>query len=100
MPLARQKAALASFPTLVELGNAVLRIRRTHANGGSNSIADVVLLLLLLLIDCGVLDASGDPIVVAAGDVMVAMCKSQVFLSVLYVHSSTRYYWSTEYNTM
>ena len=71
MPLARQKAALASFPTLVELGRAVLRIRRTHAKGGSNSMAEV---LLLLWADCGVLAVSGDPSVdaaVAAGSVMV-----------------------------
>lgn len=42
MPLARQKAALASLPTLVELGSAFLRMRRTQAKGGSNSMAAVV----------------------------------------------------------
>lgn len=40
MPLARANAAEASLPTLVDEGNVCLRIRRTHASGGSNSIAD------------------------------------------------------------
>lgn len=40
MPLARAKAADASLPTLVEEGKVCLRIRRTHASGGSNSTAD------------------------------------------------------------
>jgi hypothetical protein len=40
MPLARAKAADASLPTLVEEGKVCLRIRRTHASGGSNSTAE------------------------------------------------------------
>lgn len=40
MPLARAKAAEASLPTLVEEGKVCLRIRRTHARGGSNSTAE------------------------------------------------------------
>lgn len=38
-PEALAKAALASFPTLVDPGRQVLRIRRTQARGGSNSTA-------------------------------------------------------------
>ena len=40
IPLALAKAAEASLPTLVEVGKVYLRIRLTHASGGSNSIAD------------------------------------------------------------
>ena len=40
MPLARAKAATASFPTLLEEGSVFLRIRRTQATGGSNSTAE------------------------------------------------------------
>ena len=40
IPLARAKAATASLPTLLVEGSVVLRIRRTHATGGSNSTAD------------------------------------------------------------
>lgn len=40
MPQARAKAAEASLPTLVEDGNVFLRMRRTHASGGSNSTAE------------------------------------------------------------
>lgn len=40
IPLARAKAATASFPTLLDDGSVFLRIRRTHATGGSNSTAD------------------------------------------------------------
>ena len=40
MPLARAKAATASFPTLLEEGSVFLRILRTHATGGSNSTAE------------------------------------------------------------
>lgn len=40
IPEARAKAADASFPTLVEEGKAFFKIRRMHANGGSNSTAD------------------------------------------------------------
>jgi hypothetical protein len=40
IPDARAKAADASFPTLVEDGKAFFNIRRIHANGGSNSMAD------------------------------------------------------------
>ena len=48
MPDARAKAAEASFPTLVDAGNACFKIRRTHARGGSKSMADGACLLLLL----------------------------------------------------
>jgi hypothetical protein len=63
MPLARQNAALASFPTFVELGSAVLRMRRTHARGGSNSMAavvDVPVAVMALPLD-DVRTVSGDP---------------------------------------
>ena len=40
IPLARAKAATASFPTLLEEGSVFLRIRRTQATGGSNSTAE------------------------------------------------------------
>lgn len=40
MPLARAKAAEASFPTLVDEGSEFFRIRRTQASGGSNSMAE------------------------------------------------------------
>ena len=50
MPLARAKAATASFPTLLDEGNVFFRIRRTHATGGSNSTAEGRLSLTLLLL--------------------------------------------------
>ena len=40
IPLALAKAADASLPTLVDEGRLVLRIRLTHASGGSNSTAE------------------------------------------------------------
>lgn len=40
IPHARAKAADASLPTFVDPGNAFFNILLTHANGGSNSIAD------------------------------------------------------------
>ena len=40
IPLALAKAADASFPTFVLDGKLCLRIRRTHARGGSNSTAE------------------------------------------------------------
>jgi hypothetical protein len=40
IPQARAKAAHASFPTFVDVGNDRFNIRRTHATGGSNSTAD------------------------------------------------------------
>lgn len=40
IPLALANAAEASFPTFVEDGRLVLRIRRTQARGGSNSTAE------------------------------------------------------------
>ena len=39
IPADRAKAAEASLPTLVDAGRVFLRIRRTQANGGSNSTA-------------------------------------------------------------
>lgn len=40
IPAARANAAEASLPTLVEDGSVFLRMRRTHARGGSKSAAD------------------------------------------------------------
>lgn len=40
IPLARAKAVTESLPTLVCECRVFLRIRRTHATGGSNSTAD------------------------------------------------------------
>ena len=53
IPLALAKAADASLPTLVDEGRLVLRIRLTHASGGSNSTAEAGSLGAMLL-DAGV----------------------------------------------
>jgi hypothetical protein len=40
MPQARVKACDASLPQCVDFGNDCFKIRRTQANGGSNSIVE------------------------------------------------------------
>ena len=60
IPLARAKAATASFPTLLEDGSVFLRIRRTHATGGSNSTADGGPDLVALLVAVGVVAVAAD----------------------------------------
>ena len=75
MPLARAKAATASFPTLLEDGSVFLRIRRTHATGGSNSTAeggpddDDLLLVVFVVV---VVAVAGDGVVAVAVAVAVA----------------------------
>ena len=49
IPADLANAAEASFPTLVDPGNVVFKMRRTQAKGGSNSTAEGKALLLLLL---------------------------------------------------
>lgn len=79
MPHARANAVEASLPTLVELGRECLRIRRTQANGGSNSMADggdfVVEDVLLLLADVLVVVADDGSAGLGA---MVVMMRSMV----------------------
>lgn len=68
IPLARAKAATASLPTLLDDGRVFLRIRLTHATGGSNSTADggpvddgATTLVLLLEAVGGVAEAVASP---------------------------------------
>lgn len=75
MPAARANAADASLPTLVLAGNVCLRMRRTHASGGSKSTADVAGSGWLLLSAVAVaVDADADAVAApCGGDLLLAL---------------------------
>lgn len=82
MPAARANAADASLPTLVDAGRVCLRMRRTHASGGSKSTADVAgrgWLLLSAVAVAVAVDADAD----ADADAVAAPCGGDLLLALL-----------------
>lgn len=76
MPQARVRAAAESLETLVDLGSAFLRRRRTQATGGSNSMASFLDLAAwtgrFSFVKAGVSDCSD--VMVDGGSFLCAKC--------------------------